>query len=241
MIIVWPDTDVEEATWNWSENPPSDYTRPEVEFYEPEIKADYTTMSIELDTTDNPQEIGAFVNDSCVGACSVLSEDTLVVMKAYLDGQPGDSVTFREHYASRDINERIVEDYLVLNLDNMRQEKRTVLVGEGNPLIVVSFKKGFENKEKPSDLETNFKVYPNPAGREVNFSLSINRESMLSISIYSINGRLLSKPVEQVVQPGLIDSALKLTDGQGNKLKPGIYIVKAQIGVITEIRKLIVE
>ncbi|MDZ7741940.1 MAG: hypothetical protein U5Q03_09380 [Bacteroidota bacterium] len=40
----------------------------ETEYYQFEEQADYTAVYIEPDTTENPLEIGAFVNDTCIGA-----------------------------------------------------------------------------------------------------------------------------------------------------------------------------
>ncbi len=233
--------DGEGMHWNWSENPPSENTRPELTYYEPEVEATYTSMTIELDSTDNPQEIGAFVNDSCVGACSVLPEDTLVVMQAYLGDQSGDSVTFRVHFASREINEREVRDYFVLDLENMQKEKRAVKTGEGKPLIMVSFKKWKTKEEKLIENLMGFNVYPNPATDKISFSLTVQEELDLRISIFSINGKLVSMPIEQKIESGFISSEIKLLDNSGNKLKPGIYVLKADIGKITEVKKLIIK
>ena len=68
MIKVTPIEDISNFQWNYSGNEPSSNGRPEIEYFEYEKTADYETFVIELDTTEaKPTEIGAFVNDTCIG------------------------------------------------------------------------------------------------------------------------------------------------------------------------------
>ncbi|NOY50578.1 MAG: T9SS type A sorting domain-containing protein, partial [Chlorobi bacterium] len=227
--------------WNWQGNAANSSARPEVEYYDPQEQPTYTTLLIELDSTDNPQEIGAFVNDACAGACSVLPSDTVVVMQAYLNGQPEDSITFSEHYASREINEVKINKYSVLNLDNMLMEKRSYQIGEGAPAVYVSFKQKTDNNSFVDKDKIGFDIYPNPASGRVNFSLFSQKKGSLSVYVYSIDGKMIANPIRQQIAPGLLESAIKLLDSSGNKLKPGLYLIRADIGDGTEIRKLSVK
>ncbi len=144
MIMVKPDTEytITNFQWNYSGNPPSNIIVPDVEYFVYEEEATYTTLVIELDTTaTNPNEIGAFVNDTCVGACSVNEQDSVVVLSAYLGDKPGDSITFEQHYSSAKSTNTKVNDYFVLNNKTNIKEKRIIKTGGKQDIYIISFRK----------------------------------------------------------------------------------------------------
>ncbi len=71
--------------------------RPEVEYFSYEEQESYTPIFVEMDSSINPIEIGAFVNDSCVGATTVFEDDSTVLILAYTDDLSGD-ISFEQHY-----------------------------------------------------------------------------------------------------------------------------------------------
>jgi len=240
MIKVTPFGDYSNFQWNWSGNPPNSQGRPELEYYTYEEEADYETFVIVLDTTENnPTEIGAFVNDTCVGACSVTELDTVVVLSAYINQQPGDSVVFEKYYAGTKMGNVAVDDYFVKNNKKDHYEKRAVQTGEKQEAFIISFNK---KTAAPSGLDNDidFKVYPNPAHNILNYSFTLEEESFVKISIFDIKGKFIVELLNGTFNVGSTSSKINLNDFNGNKFKPGIYFVKARMGNSISTKKLVV-
>ena len=240
MVIVKSFQDIPNFSWQQSNYPPSDYTRSEVVYYTYDELTDYSTFVIELDTTqENPEEMGAFINDTCVGACSVNEGDSVVVLRAYLGEQAGDSVVFEEHFASKSTNNIHVTDYYVLNPESGLKEKRVVKTGEGRDVFIVSFRK--EQKGNTPDLNRSaFNIWPNPSSGNLFYSFMLEDDANVRISIFDIGGKLVANPVDEPMQAGNLTGELSLADFSGNKLKPGVYLLKAKLGDSLLIRKVIV-
>ncbi|RLD60542.1 MAG: hypothetical protein DRJ05_04470 [Bacteroidetes bacterium] len=240
MVIVKPSTSLTNFKWQQSSYPQSDYTRTEVVYYTYGEEADYSTFVVELDTTqENPEEIGAFVNDTCVGACSVNEGDSLVVLRAYLGEQAGDSVVFEEHYASKSTNNINVADYYVLNPKSGIKEKRVVKTGEGRDVFIVSFRK--EQKDDTPDLNRiDFNIWPNPSSGNLFYSFILENDADVNISIFDIAGKIVGNPINEPMQAGSMNGEFSLSDFLGGKLKPGVYFVKLNAGDLLETKKVIV-
>ena len=240
MIIVKSMQDIPDFSWQQSNYPPSDYTRPEVVYYTYDELADYSTFVIELDTTqENPEEMGAFVNDTCMGACSIVEGDSVVVLRAYLGKQAGDSVVFQEHYTSKSTNNINIVDYYVLNPESGLKEKRVVKTGEGRDVFIVSFRKG--QKDNTPDLNgIEFKIWPNPASGSLFYSFMLEDDANVNISIFDIAGKIVGNPINEPMQAGSMNGEFTLTDFSGGKLKAGVYFVKLNAGDLLETKKVIV-
>lgn len=241
MIKVIPFEDISGFQWNWSGNPSSGGIRPPIEYYAYEEKASYETFVIILDTTEtNPIEIGAFVNDTCIGATTVIETDTVVVLSAYLGEQPGDSVVLEKYYGGQKQSNSRIKTYRVKNNANGIYENRVIKTGEKQDAFIINFN---NNKEVINQTLNNsdFKVFPNPATDELNFSFDTDKDCNVKISIYDINGRLISVLVNQNYEEGLSSGTVNLENINGRKLEAGIYFVNMIIGdkIINE--KLIIQ
>lgn len=239
MIIVKPDRDISNFQWNFAGNPPSTFNRPDVVYYSFDEKASYSTFVMELDTTtDNPQEIGAFVNDTCVGACSVVEQDSVVVLKAYLSQQPGDSVVFEEHYVSKSTNNYRISDYYVLNPDNKIKEKRVIKTGEDRDIFIISF--GNSNKKEQNSLaDLTLNIFPNPASGAVTIEYITEREGTVKIVIFNSMGKMVKSFSIRQQNKGSHTMKWNVTGENGKKLKSGLYLVSLSFQDQTVSKKIV--
>ncbi len=241
MIKVHPISDFDgESAFYWStgNNTPPNDPRQGASNYSYTETASYKPIVIELNSTENPEEIGAFVNDTCVGACSVIEADTAVILMAYLDGRPADSIEFREYSSAKSSGRNSITSYLVFNKKRGQFEKRGISTREGNERVLVSFKK--HEAMKPEKPGLDFKLWPNPASDRLFYSFTLNKEIFVSISLFDIAGKLIAEPLHNAMQAGSTRGELLLKSFTGEKLKPGIYLVKIKAGGIIKTKKVIV-
>ncbi len=241
MVIIKAGTDISGFQWQSSGNPPDQSTRSAPEYFEYEEEISYTTILIELDTTaENPQEIGAFVNDTCIGACSVIETDSVVIMRAYLGEQPGDSVVFEEYSSAKSTTNNRINDYFVLNPENRVKERRAIKTGESSNVFTVSFRKEVENKiTATKGIELN--IFPNPAKNMVNIGYTLESDGTALIEIFDNMGRKLRSVSTADQASGSYSLQYELTDGRGVKLEPGIYLFRLTACGQTISKKLVVK
>ncbi|MCF6171565.1 MAG: T9SS type A sorting domain-containing protein [Bacteroidales bacterium] len=227
-----------EFEWQGYGSPPEGQIKPDVEYYQFEEQSDYTAFFIELDSTENPQEIAAFIGDSCVGATTVLPDDTTALVPGYIEGMEGD-VTFEEYYGSEKTAKPPIRSYLVNDLNTGNWELRTIRSGERKGHYLISFGKQAENTY-PDNAATAFRIWPNPASGSLFYSFLLEDDAFVNISIFDISGKRVANPVDEPMPAGSLTGELSLTDFSGGKLKPGVYLVKAKLGDSLLIRKVIV-
>jgi outer membrane protein assembly factor BamB len=94
------------------------------------------------------------------------------------------------------------------------------------------------------ELETSatnsLEVFPNPASELVTFKLAGNQESQINLSIYDVQGRLVS-----MIFNGSLDSenqqiTWNLQNATGQKVNPGVYFCRYTIGEVVGVKKIIV-
>jgi len=217
---------------------PINEPRPEPEYYSYTETDTYKPFIIELDSTANPQEIGAFVGNTCVGACSVIEADTAVILLAYINPGQEDSVTFEQHYSTKSIANVSIRSYMVLNEERGIFEKRAIKTTEGVERAFISFKR--KTEEVIGNTDASFSIWPNPAGSIVNFSFFAEKEGYYSLRLFDVSGRLVSVIKENTYKRGIVAGTADLK-GKGNKLIPGIYFIQINTDDYTETKKLVVQ
>jgi len=241
MIMVTPEHDIFGFQWNYSGNPPDNATTQQAEYYTFEEEIMYSTFVIELDSAnENPIEIGAFVNDTCVGASHVEVLDSVIVLSAYLDKRPGDSVVFEKYYGTEKSTGSKIKDYYVSTPFESKKQKRIVKTGERSRVFIVSFSKQTDAKLN-IDYGLAFAIYPNPATNILFYSLTLQQNEVVSISISDITGKLMATPVNETMDAGHVNGEMQLRSDNGKELKPGIYLVQLKAGQIIETKKVIVK
>ncbi len=238
MVILKPYSDIPVFQWNYSGNPPVTAVDEELEYYTYTETADYSAFIIELDSTENPVEMGAFVNDSCIGACTLTPEDTLVIIKGYLGNQQGDSVVFEEYFAQKATNNKRIVDYFVYNSQRKVNEKRVIKTGENKDMYFISFKPGDE--QKPTEFDYTFSIFPNPTNNLLNINYSIEKITKVNISVFDSFGRQVATLFNSNQPLGSYDLQWNLSDNNGNKIPKGLYIIKFKINDVVTGRKVMV-
>ncbi len=208
-------------------------------YYTAQEQADYTPMIIELDSADYPVEIGAFINDTCIGATVVESGDSVVAVRTYLDGSPGDSVVFEKYYGTKSIARNRIGDYYVWNREKRLNEKRAIHAGERQDHYFVSFKK--QKLPQAVDASPLFNIWPNPASTILFCSLTLDNDEIVNILIMDITGNPVTELLHENLNSGQHRLQFSLADDSGRKLKPGIYLVKIKAGQMMKIKMLIVK
>jgi hypothetical protein len=95
--------------------------------------------------------------------------------------------------------------------------------------------------EEQEIIATNsLEAFPNPASEQVTFKLAGDTESEVNLSIYDVQGRLIS-----MVFNGSLDSenqkiTWNLQNSSGQKVNPGVYFCRYTIGEVVGVKKIIV-
>ncbi len=243
VVIEIFSNDIEDFQWQLSATQGvSAEEREETINYTFTEQSDYSAVFVELDTTDNPVEIGAFVEDSCVGATTVLEEDTLVMIATYTEGISGD-IYFEEYYGDMKSTSPPVKSYMVKNSANEKYINRTINTGENKPCYFVSFKAKNETEEnKGIDTNMDISCYPNPAQGSctINYSIKSNKPVAATITIYGLYGNKVNELQQGEVTPGSYSTDFSLCNASGGKLESGIYIIELRSGHSYKQCKLVV-
>jgi len=94
--------------------------------------------------------------------------------------------------------------------------------------------------ERETSTINPVEIFPNPASEKVTFKISEDINSDLNLSIYDIQGRLIS-----IIFNGTFDSknqeiTWNLLNLSGQKVDPGVYFCRYTIGETTGVKKIIV-
>jgi len=206
--------------------------------------ADYTPIFILLDSTDNPTELATFVNDSCVGACIVLPDDTLVGIQAYIVGQPGDSITFEAWYNTKSTARQKINAYSVYNPDKKQYEQKSIIIGENRDFYQVSFRKHDFDSYRDDDAGGKnifgFWVYPNPAHGNLHIEYILQKESNVLLEVHDIFGRNIALIMQGTQPQGLQNLNWDVTGNAGQRLRTGMYTIKLSAGGETITKKVMI-
>ncbi|MDZ7743688.1 MAG: T9SS type A sorting domain-containing protein [Bacteroidota bacterium] len=82
-------------------------------------------------------------------------------------------------------------------------------------------------------------LYPNPFQQNTSIYLSLNKQENVSISVYSLNGRLVKHLLEGKLLSGKNEIEWNGKDALGNEVKNGLYFVKVKTGKASKSFKII--
>jgi hypothetical protein len=222
--------------WQRFGNPVTGRDRPETEHFLYTEQAEYAPYLIELDSTQLPKEIGAFVNDTCVGATAILPGDTLVLIPGYIEGMSGE-VSFEMYYDSLKAASPAITEYFVENPKNLIRERRTIYTSEKQDYFLVSF------KEKPGESYLSsipgIMVIPNPATERCSVVFTLPQAGKTSIDIVDLFGRKLNTLLKGYLPAGNHRIEVNLRDTKGNKISEGVYLIQVNCGQFKGQSKLI--
>jgi hypothetical protein len=225
--------------WQNPGSTPRDKIRPEPSHFEFAETGTYTPILIELDYTNNPLEIGVFVDDSCVGAESVMESDTVIILRAYLNGSNLDSVIFQDWDGTKSAG-RIIKDYTVYNPNTGIYENRALMSNTDEEMPRVSFRKRSEEQENGL-VDHKIGIWPNPADSILNFSFACEDEVDVKITLLDIRGKQLKLLLNDRFTEGFYRRSVDLGSKLTNPLNSGVYLVKFNIGGLFEVKKLVIK
>ena len=237
MLILKTDSDLS-FQWQRYGNPPSSEEKLATEYYQFTEQADYTSFFIELDSTSNPQEIGAFIGDSCVGASTVFESDTIVLIPGYIEGISGE-VTFEEYYDSLKSFKPAIKQYFVNN-KNGNWEKRTINTNERQDYYIISFKDEKILSNEILDNPAWISCSPNPVKSSSLINYYVPEQSMIRISVYNLYGRELNVLYDGISKSGDFNMQWNGTNSNGQKLAYGVYLIKLKAGKYQAQTKIII-
>jgi hypothetical protein len=240
MVILKTEEDINGFQWNTGRlaaayNDPSQNPA----YFTYEEQAAYTPLLVELDSADQPIEIGAMINDSCIGATVVNPGDSIVVIRAYMENSTSDSVGFEMYYGTKSTARNRISSYYVWDKNSKVFIKRALHANERENSFFISLK-----NRKQENLKSNpnaaFVIWPNPTSGTLFYSIVLEEDAHATISLFDIAGKLLARPVDEPLSSGKQKGVLLLKDDGGNNLLPGIYFVQLKDGLV-ETKKVIVK
>lgn len=232
LAIVEVMQDIPEFTWNnlAPANQGSEVPMAETFSYE-ELSA-YTPIYMQLDTAESPAEIGAFVNDSCVGACVVSTDDTLAALRAYTGELTGE-ITFQQYYGPTKSSNRKIDSYLVYEPGLDAMVNRTIHTGEGKDFYLVSLKTG-NNPVAGYSNGISLQVLPNPCTDHCGLRYAIPSTCDVTIEVFNATGIRLNSFTYGQQPAGQYDFSIP------GPCKPGVYIIKLSACGSSKVKKLVI-
>ena len=240
MVVLKPYNSIVSPAfkWNSSGSLPRVSINKELAYYSYRETADYSAFIIELDSTPNPIEMGAFVNGRCIGACTLAPGDTLAIIKGYFGGKPGSSIVFEEYFGGKSTNINRISNYYVYNPQKKIKEKRVIRTGENRNMYFISLKPN--DDQKPIDVEHSFTVFCNPSSHNFNIEYRLHGEYMVNIEAYDIYGRTVAVIVNSSQLSGLQNLTWNLKGNNGQQVCPGIYTIRIKAGSETVTKKVVI-
>lgn len=229
MVMLYSNADDD---FTWQQNPPQveGSEKPQSELFTYTEQADYESYFIELDSANLPYEIGAMVEDTCIGATKVLDGDTTVLICAYTEGFEGEEVNFQFEYPTKTLSTRI-DEYYVMNNRTGINEKRKIKIGDKQPYYFISF--GSNTNEPPGQDNPRISLHPNPASREVSVFYFIPEESEVTIHLVNSMGKGISIWRQGIQNPGSYQVIMSTAD-----IPSGYYLVRLETKYSTMTEKL---
>jgi hypothetical protein len=185
-------------------------------------KPDYTPIFIELDTSDHPLEIGAFIADSCIGATVVEELDTMAMIRGYLPDDSIGIITFEKYYGNEKSASDRIDEYYVLNNRTNLKEKRAIDTRENKKYYQVSFKKEVNSSSWVNPLILDFN--PNPCPDFCNIDYFIPFESDVTFELFDVYGRKINTFKTENEQAG--NYSIQWGKLFKNRSTPGIYLIR---------------
>lgn len=227
MAIITTKEDINGFHWNYGGSNEGTLERPGTDYYTFTETSDYDPIFIELDTTGNPLEIGAFVQDSCIGATTVLDSDTMVLISAYTEGLSGE-IYFEEYYGSNKSFSPPKTEYFVKTPQTRTMVKRMIHTSENQDYYIVSFK---DHQETGSLIAKNTWILcqPNPIRAHATIRYQVPQEGFFEISLYNIlqNQKVILN--RGYCQEGVYSFSLNTKDLESKNLSGGVYILVLHI------------
>jgi hypothetical protein len=81
---------------------------------------------------------------------------------------------------------------------------------------------------------------PNPANAQTSIRFSTGRRGRVTIDVYDTRGRSVARVCDTILEPGSHTSTWTRRDASGREVAPGVYFVRARLGVDVATAKVVV-
>ncbi len=233
MVIVKCNTTINDFGWE-SGTPVERTVFAETEYFTYEEQADYTPLYIELDSSNMPQEIGAFVNGECIGATVV--EDTLTQINAYTTSAAPGNIELELYYGNRSENKQI-SSYNCLTSSNPNVIMKQLTTKDKDEAWFINLREGSEII--PEIIEFSASNYPNPFNPATTISYSLPQEGKVSLNIYNIKGQLVKQLIDGSQPEGYYEVVWNGKDNNEKSVSSGIYFYKLSTKDETIMKKML--
>jgi hypothetical protein len=226
MVIITPKPGETIDNFYWALHNNSSITEEKAatEYYAFTETADYTPIFVELDTSDNPLEIGAFIEDSCIGATTVVPEDAMVLIAAYSDNLSGE-IYFEEYYGMNKDYQPAIFEYYVKDPVTRQREKRLIHTSENQDYYVVSFNNGMDTWGEMPGRIAQINCWPNPVQSDANLQCFVPREGYVEIKLINVIGTEQMALHSGIMEKGTHNFTFSVNNLYGRQLSNGIYIL----------------
>lgn len=199
-------------------------------YFNYEEQSDYISVFIELDENNEADEIGAFVGESCVGATAVEENDSIVEIRAYLQGAEGEEMNFIS-YTGNKSSSAIAQDYYVKDFKTLQFVNRKIRPYDKKPFHFISF------KDKSKETQTQWVYhFPNPATNYINIHFNLPDKDVISLEIIDINGKTIDRIELGNYPKGFHQYEYAIPE----HWSPGVYFYKFRSGHTAIVNQLII-
>jgi len=109
--------------------------------------------------------------------------------------------------------------------------------------LMTFFLTGEEVKEDSGEKNIAFRfvsLSPNPALNRTRVVFSIDRKEKVTLKIYDPSGRLVSIPLQKILNKGVYSMEIQLLDHRGRPLPQGVYFLRLKSKDRSQIKKLVI-
>jgi len=221
MVVIKCTNSIPYFKWDTG-TPREKVTNPQAEYYTYTEQDDYTPLYLALDIENQPEEIGAFVDDQCIGATVV--NDTLVQLNLYTDYRVNGEIEFEYCYGQRNSNTK-VSKYKYHDLASSRASSGNISTARLKSAYLVDLRN--QNEIRP-EVENKLTAnnYPNPFNPTTEISFSLPQTSNVDIKIYNVKGQEIITLLDNDLKEGNHSVVWNGKDTNNNSVSSGIYFYK---------------
>ena len=183
------------------------------------------TASIESREDNYGDVVGVFVDDKCRGIAERMhfpfDDHYMYIVQVYSNVEDGEELTFK-YYDS--LNDEVVEYNETLTFENYMN------VGDGFNTFALSQEAGDVSQPRAYSIS---EAYPNPFNPVTSFEYTIEKDGMVNVAVYDINGRQVAELVNSYRSAGSYPAVWNAQD-----LSSGVYMVKMISGEYTAVQKI---
>jgi hypothetical protein len=234
MVVVKCNTTINDFGWIDSGIHVDKTVFAKPEYFTFEEQADYTPLYIELDSSNMPQEIGAFVDEECIGA--VVVGDTLVQINAYTTSVPPGNIELELYYGGRIENKKI-SSYNCITSSNPNTVLTQLSTKDKDDAWFINLREGSEMI--PEIIEFSASNYPNPFNPTTTIAYSLPNDGMIELTVFNIKGQLVKTLVKGEQLAGSYETVWNGKDNNGKNVSSGIYFYKLSTEDDTIMKKML--